>query len=117
MNKIIRRAIKDFALQHARYSTSGADDKCREASGLFCELLHKRGIKEAMVDEMAVVNGVAHKAVRIGNLWIDWTARQFDPKAAWPKIESDVVLEESNGAIWETCKDGRKRSRAASCCC
>lgn len=90
---IIKRAIKDFAKRHPEYGTeTGANDKCREASGLFCELLHKRGIKEAVVDELAVVKGVAHKAVRIGDLWIDWTARQFDPQAPWPRIEQDVQV-------------------------
>ena len=93
MTKRIQSAIIKFAAEHPEYGTKkGAYDNCRKASGEFCTLLHKRGMKEALVDEFSVVNGVAHKAVRIGDLWIDWTARQFNPKAEFPVIERDSVI-------------------------
>lgn len=89
--KRIQAAITKFAASHPKYGTKkGAYDNCRRASGEFCDLLHEMGLRESFVDEFSVVNGVAHKAVRIGDLWIDWTARQFDPKAAFPVITLDA---------------------------
>ena len=86
MDPKLKAAIQEFAATHPEYSTKdGSNDKCREASGRFCEYLRTVGIT-AMVDELAVVNGVAHKAVRVGPLWIDWTSRQFNANAPWPEI-------------------------------
>ena len=90
MNPTIKAAIAKFAAEHPELRTKdGAAHKCRTISGEFCVALHRAGIKEAVVDEMDVVDGVAHKAVRVGDLWIDWTARQYNPNAAFPLIEQD----------------------------
>jgi hypothetical protein len=91
MNRIVQSAIAKFAAEHSEYSTKdGAYDNCCKASGEFCSLLRKMGVKNAFVDELSVVNGVSHKAVFVGSLrkaiWIDWTARQFNPNAAFPEI-------------------------------
>lgn len=94
------RAIERMRKMHPEYRTiDGATGKCREASGQFIDVLLEEGYPVvghggtledgAMVDEMAVVNGVAHKAVRIGPVWIDWTARQFDHTERFPKVEVD----------------------------
>lgn len=90
MKRQLRAAIARFSKEHQRYSTpEGALDKCREASGLFCILLNDEYGIRAVVDEMAIINGVAHKAVHIDDMWIDWTARQFNPDATFPHIEED----------------------------
>lgn len=86
MTQALQQAIRDFAAKHPEYSTpEGSLNRCREASGKFCSLLRQRGFR-AFVDEIKVVNGVAHKAVEVDGLLVDWTARQFHPEAAWPEI-------------------------------
>lgn len=94
----LRAVIKEFAAANPEYGTKGgAHDRCREASGKFCDALEAAGFKGAVVDELDVVDGVAHKAVRIGDLWIDWTARQHDPKASFPRIERDDEMLSRHG--------------------
>jgi hypothetical protein len=80
-------AIEAFKVAHPAYGTAkGARDNCVKASGQFIDLLLARGIRSAYVDELDVVDGVAHKAVVVHGMWVDWTARQFDRRADWPKI-------------------------------
>jgi len=83
----LAEAIVVFRADHPKYGTpNGAHDNCCKASGQFVDLLLARGIRGAYVDEIDVVNGVAHKAVVIDGVWVDWTARQFDRSADFPKV-------------------------------
>jgi hypothetical protein len=86
----LKAAIAQFAKEHPEYGNrSSAVDQCRKASGEFCSLLWSLGMKEAVVDEIDVIDDTGHKAVRVGNIWIDWTRRQYDPKAPFPYIVFD----------------------------
>lgn len=88
ISKPLQTAIARFAAEHQEYSTpEGAKDKCREASSLFCALLIEEYGIRAYVDEIDVIDWVAHKAAYVGGVWVDWTKRQFNPAAQFPHIE------------------------------
>lgn len=94
MTPELDQAIRDFAARHPEYGTpEGAHDRCREASGRFCGMLRERGI-HAGVDEIAVVDGMAHKAVEVGPWLVDWTARQFNQEAEWPLLLPNTCSQE-----------------------
>jgi hypothetical protein len=74
---------------HPEYGTpEGARDKCGEASAQFLDLVVERGItNDTWAEEVAVVRGTSHRAAMIdGAIFVDWTARQFDPAAPFPVI-------------------------------
>jgi hypothetical protein len=102
------RAFLPFA-RESRWSThSGAWNKCMEASDCFLHELERVGLegeieyydfegKCCTVDEMdldireypfSVEEDIHrnHWAVRVGNIIIDWTARQFNRTASFPAI-------------------------------
>jgi hypothetical protein len=86
----LQSAIVEFRALHPRYGTpSGADDKCRKASGEFCDLvLALRPKARVMVsDEVAIVYGVAHRAAEVDSWIVDWTARQYFKSAEFPVVE------------------------------
>ena len=94
----LRQAITLFATQNPELSTpAGAYMKCTEASAAFIDALlnlnvlrlEGRRTGEWEVQEIAVINGVSHWVARIGILCIDWTARQFELEAEWPKMWED----------------------------
>lgn len=86
--------VEEFQELHGEYRTvAGAEDKCTEASAAFIDLLIERGFldprrprSEWEVQEIDVVDGTSHYAARIGVVIFDWTARQFDPMAEFPKV-------------------------------
>ena len=45
----------------------------------------ERGV--AMIDVFWKGSDVRHKCVLLGSTVVDWTARQFDPRAPWPLVE------------------------------
>lgn len=91
----LARAMEYFAKLHPHLATpEGAYDQCIAASAAFIDLLLDRGVitraragaRNWEVLEVDVVNHVSHYAARVGSTIIDWTARQFDPGADWPKV-------------------------------
>jgi hypothetical protein len=88
------RAVDEFSRQYPALATpAGARSMCQFASDAFCRMLFDRGYAvsgEAMVDEIAVVNGVSHYAVLWEGYIFDWTARQFNPKALFPEITKEI---------------------------
>lgn len=101
-------AVEAFATRFPQYATQeGAIERCREASGKFCNVALEFGAKDVGVDEVAVVDGMAHKAAIVDGIFFDWTGRQFVPDAQWPMIflERDpwplddhfIALEELDG--------------------
>lgn len=84
----LRKAIEQFATEHPDYATvAGATENCRTASSEFCDLLENMGFKNCYVDEIAVVGGMSHRVAFCGSVWVDWTARQYDPRAAFPVVK------------------------------
>lgn len=88
-------ACADFLLAHQEWATpEGARGQCSTASAAFLDLLLERKIitRRGQVtgewdnEEVAVINGVSHRVARVGDLLIDWTARQFNPNALFPMI-------------------------------
>jgi hypothetical protein len=90
-------AIVDFAALHPRLSQpSYAYNKCQLASGQFCDFVAARHPRARLfVDEVAVVDGVTHRAALVGlggrcgsrHDWlVDWTARQFIRAADFPVV-------------------------------
>lgn len=78
--------VEKFSRMYPELCTpEGAREKCRWASARFCDLALEHGIR-AEVDEVIVINGVAHKAVILDTQVIDWTARQYIPHSPWPLI-------------------------------
>ncbi len=105
----LQDAIEEFRALHPEYATpQGAQDQCRVASAQFIDLLIAKGFidirclrQEWENFEMGVVDEVVHRAVRLGCVLIDWTARQFDANADFPSVTVDesawfVVGEEEN---------------------
>lgn len=94
-----QEVLDEFARLHPEYATQeGAKDCCVRASDGFISLLIARGFLEEKcprweweVMEVDVVAGVSHYAARVGCVLVDWTARQFDPAAPWPKVTTDPV--------------------------
>lgn len=80
-------AIRKFAEMHPKYATpEGAWDNCKVASSQFCTLAKSMGAGFVAVDEVAGVDGVSHYAALIDDIFVDWTARQFDKNAPWPVV-------------------------------
>jgi hypothetical protein len=80
-------AVEAFAARYPQHATQvGAIERCREASGKFCNVALEFGAKSVIVDEVAVVDGMAHKAALVEDIFFDWTGRQFVPDAPWPMI-------------------------------
>ena len=94
----LRAAIADFAAANPHLSTpAGAHHQCGRASADFIDLLLERGVLERRpadswdweVQEIAVIDHVSHRVARVGVTLIDWTARQYEPDAPFPKIWDD----------------------------
>lgn len=94
----LEEAIQKFAEHNPELSTpAGASLMCTAASAAFIDMLLGLGVlkiegrrtREWEVQEIAVINGMSHWVARIGVLCIDWTARQFEPQADWPKMWED----------------------------
>ena len=82
----LQNAMREFAAAHPDLATQmGAHDRCRTASSAFIDALGARGI-QAEMEEIGVYDGVSHRAVAVGNVLIDWTARQYDEAAPWPLV-------------------------------
>lgn len=82
----LQDAMQDFAAAHPGLATqTGAHDQCRKASSAFIDFLGVRGIRAEM-EEIGVYDGVSHRAVAVGDVLVDWTARQYDEAAPWPLV-------------------------------
>lgn len=96
----------------AKYNTQrGAYQQCTEASNDFLLVLEEHGVTNATIEhfEVGIPEDAAdyppghfnmgwHWAVRVGSLVIDWTARQFQPRAAFPLIWECPVR------VWRNCE-------------
>lgn len=93
LEALVNRLINEFRLKYPEFGTpEGASSMCRYASALFVTCLRQHGVW-AWVDEIDVVNDISHRAaclqVHRRTMWVDWTARQFNPDADFPVIEYD----------------------------
>jgi hypothetical protein len=81
--------IQSFAARHPWLGTqAGAKSRCVDASLWF---LQDIGVPAGKRHAFLGNNGnpdefLWHAFVKIGNLCIDWTARQYDPEAPFPKV-------------------------------
>jgi hypothetical protein len=90
----IQKAISEFREQHQEWTTLlGAKDQCGHASSLFCAFLIERAILtdcgciELVLDEKHDLPNIpalyeerpdqSHYVVKVGDLLVDWTARQY----------------------------------------
>lgn len=98
----LRRSITKFLplAQSEEWDTEdGATGMCGDASDLFLHVLDENGIEDALIEHydpeiildcldypFDLTKCRYHWAVRVGDLIIDWTARQFDADAPFPAI-------------------------------
>lgn len=73
----------------------GAEGCCEVASRAFLSMLEQRGVEATLVcltameleDYPVATDGcLIHYVVEVAGRWFDWTARQFDPDAAFPTV-------------------------------
>lgn len=87
-------ACADFLRVHQEWATpEGAKGHCSTATGAFLDLLLERNLITPQGqfagewdNEEVVIEGESHHVARVRDYLIDWTARQYDPEAAFPKI-------------------------------
>lgn len=95
------RLLAEFAAQHPQYGTpAGAHNRCVEASSAFCDFVLDAGLpayaagrRVVYTDEVAVIDGVSHKAAFVHGRVIDWTARQFHPELPWPLVMHQTEMD------------------------
>lgn len=94
LNDELQTVCNNFAKQHPSMAhPRGAALKSYNAVDEFFDACIEAGIispegkgSEWANEQLTVVQGVPHHVARIGDLVIDWTARQFNPSVEWPKI-------------------------------
>jgi hypothetical protein len=65
----IAAAVEAFAIHYPQYATpEGAVERCRETSGKFCNVALEFRAEDVIVDEVAVVDGMAHKATLVDGI-------------------------------------------------
>lgn len=96
----IRNGVEQFRADHLEYGDpDDAKNECTWSSEKFLELLcleypqymeaERWGTQEVTNDrayKKFCTNGIFHDVARVGNILIDWTARQFHPNMAFPRI-------------------------------
>jgi hypothetical protein len=99
----MREAVEFFRAAHPEYGTpDGARFQCGWAVDRFAHLLQAAGVigragsppapggeadpADWDTIELPGVGNVAHRGLRVGRTVFDWTARQFDPAADWPRV-------------------------------
>lgn len=100
--------IEEMKGKYSSWSTPrGARDECTFASALFIKRLHKRfpehmegvqsGVQEIthhrFYEHHCGREGGGHDVARVGQIIVDWTARQFNPQMAWPRIWREKLPE------------------------
>lgn len=110
----IQQAIEEFkpiAIKHKWHTQKGAFAECGDASSAFIRFLSKRGFVASSVSMIGRPDYVVeareksdyplegdddvHVLVRIDgqSLLFDWTARQYDKRAAFPLITTQSEME------------------------
>lgn len=60
---------------------------CEHVNGNFAEhLWHEHGIDAHLEDFRHRQTGAPHTVARVGDQYVDWTMRQFEPKAEVPSV-------------------------------
>ena len=102
MRSALRAAIEsfvDYATREKWHTVQGANNRCNVASDAFLHVLSDHGIegeiehyeRDVTLDRVEYPYGdlggcYYHWAVRVGDMIIDWTARQFDKDAPFPAV-------------------------------
>jgi len=95
VNSDLETLIAEFSEAHPEYATQmGATDKCYQASSEFLDFAVLRGFTNLHMDEAAVINDIVHRVANVNGVLFDWTARQFNPNAAWPLIMPEDISQD-----------------------
>jgi len=85
-------SFKPYAEEQGWHDPTCVGGQCDVASTEFAQHLHEHGIPHEVVTHYPEPGGpMSHSVVEVGDHTVDWTARQFDPKADFPHIEPHHV--------------------------
>lgn len=85
-----------IAEQYDWHTPEGAEGDCNDASLAFCRFAaaSNHPVQTQQIFRRVSKDVQSHVIARVYDLCIDWTARQFDPEADFPRITTQQILEE-----------------------
>ena len=85
---MIAKLINKFRAENPDLATqNGSADQCYSASMAFTKVLLGTGIQNSTIPSVFVDESYTnHRVVKVDDLLIDWTARQYDPSAPFPLV-------------------------------